>query len=220
MRPIGNNILPTNILNKMKSVDKLLEIMKALRAPDGCPWDKVQTHKSIRSNVVEECAEFLEAVDLDSPAKMREELGDLLMLIALNCQIAAENKEFTFDDVVNEINEKIVRRHPHVFGDQKAADSDDVLKIWQQVKNEEKKELAIGGVFDGIPPALSALRYAVDVAKKAPEELVEKADANADTPALQTGKKLFEIVAEASAQKIDPEGALRDYLNLMRRAQQ
>ena len=124
----------------MQSIDNFLATIKALRSPGGCPWDRAQTHKTIRVNAAEECAELLEAIDLDSVPKMREELGDLLMIIALHCEIAAENNEFTFDDVVREIDQKIIRRHPHVFGDKTAANADEVLKIWQDAKKAEKKE--------------------------------------------------------------------------------
>lgn len=195
----------------MESVDKLVEIIKALRAPDGCPWDRKQTHKSLRGHLVEECAELLEAIDLDSPEKMREELGDILMHIALHAEIAAEQNQFTLDDVAREIDEKLVRRHPHVFGDKTANSCDDVLKIWEQVKAQEKKERVVGKLFDGIPPELSALRYALDIAKKAtPEVLAETPAPDSDT--LEIGKRLFDTVRLAAEKKIEPEGALRDYI--------
>ena len=151
---------------KDDSVNSLIETVKRLRAPDGCPWDREQTHKSIRGHLVEECAELLEAIDLESPEKMREELGDVLMHLVLHAEIESENGRFDFYDVARELKEKLVRRHPHVFGERKAADSGEVLKIWQDVKTKEKKERAVGKLFDGIPPQLSALRYALDIAKK------------------------------------------------------
>lgn len=195
----------------MESVDKLVEIIKALRAPDGCPWDRKQTHKSLRGHLVEECAELLEAIDLDSPEKMREELGDILMHIALHAEIAAEQNQFTLDDVAREIDEKLVRRHPHVFGDKTANSCDDVIKIWEQVKAQEKKERVVGKLFDGIPPELSALRYALDIAKKAtPEVLAETPAPDSDT--LEIGKRLFDTVRLAAEKKVEPEGALRDYI--------
>lgn len=195
----------------MESVDKLVEIIKALRAPDGCPWDRKQTHKSLRGHLVEECAELLEAIDLDSPEKMREELGDILMHIALHAEIAAEQNQFTLDDVAREIDEKLVRRHPHVFGDKTANSCDDVLKIWEQVKAQEKKERVVGKLFDGIPPELSALRYALDIAKKATPEVLAETPAP-DSDALEIGKRLFDTVRLAAERKVEPEGALRDYI--------
>ncbi len=200
---------------KDDSVNRLVDIVKRLRAPDGCPWDREQTHKSIRGHLVEECAELLEAIDLESPEKMREEIGDVLMHLLLHAEIESENGHFDFYDVARELGDKLVRRHPHVFGELKAGDSSQVLKIWQDVKTKEKKERAIGGLFDGIPPQLSALRYALDIAKKAEPQTLERAAANAkseNSPALEIGRAMFELVRKAAAEKIEPEAALRDYI--------
>ncbi len=204
----------------MKSVDRLVEIIKRLRAPDGCPWDREQTHMSIRGHLVEECAELLEAIDREDSDSMREELGDVLMHIMLHAEIASEQGLFSFDDVAAELGDKLVRRHPHVFGDAKAYDSHDVLKIWQQVKTKEKKARTVGGLFDGIPPQLSALRYAYDVAKKADSGILEKADKNSVSAgdSADMGRRLFELVREAASRGLEPEAALRDYLNLVRKA--
>ena len=204
----------------MKSVDRLVEIIKRLLAPDGCPWDREQTHMSIRGHLVEECAELLEAIDREDSDSMREELGDVLMHIMLHAEIASEQGLFSFDDVAAELGDKLVRRHPHVFGDAKAYDSHDVLKIWQQVKTKEKKARTVGGLFDGIPPQLSALRYAYDVAKKADSGILEKADKNSVSAgdSADMGRRLFELVREAASRGLEPEAALRDYLNLVRKA--
>lgn len=200
---------------KDDSVNRLIDIVKRLRAPDGCPWDREQTHKSIRGHLVEECAELLEAIDLESPEKMREEIGDVLMHLLLHAEIESENGHFDFYDVARELGDKLVRRHPHVFGELKAGDSSQVLKIWQDVKTKEKKERAIGGLFDGIPPQLSALRYALDIAKKADPKTLERAAENAkakNSPALKIGRAMFELVRKAAAKKVEPEAALRDYI--------
>ena len=204
----------------MKSVDRLVEIIKRLRAPDGCPWDREQTHMSIRGHLVEECAELLEAIDREDSDSMRDELGDVLMHIMLHAEIASEQGLFSFDDVAADLGDKLVRRHPHVFGDAKAYDSHDVLKIWQQVKTKEKKARTVGGLFDGIPPQLSALRYAYDVAKKADSGILEKADKNSVSAgdSADMGRRLFELVREAASRGLEPEAALRDYLNLVRKA--
>ena len=198
---------------KDDSVNSLIETVKRLRAPDGCPWDREQTHKSIRGHLVEECAELLEAIDLESPEKMREELGDVLMHLVLHAEIESENGRFDFYDVARELNEKLVRRHPHVFGERKAADSGEVLKIWQDVKTKEKKERAVGKLFDGIPPHLSALRYALDIAKKADAQTLDAAaNAAPKNAATEIGRAMFELVRKAAAAKIEPESALRDYI--------
>lgn len=198
---------------KDDSVNSLIETVKRLRAPDGCPWDREQTHKSIRGHLVEECAELLEAIDLESPEKIREELGDVLMHLVLHAEIESENGHFDFYDVARELNEKLVRRHPHVFGEQKASDSGEVLKIWQDVKTKEKKERAIGKLFDGIPPQLSALRYALDIAKKADAKTLDTvANTTPKNTATEIGREMFELVRKAAAAKIEPESALRDYI--------
>ncbi len=198
----------------MKSVDKLVDIIKTLRAPNGCPWDREQTHKTIRGHLVEECAEVIEAIDLECPEKIREELGDLLMHIALHAEIASEQNQFSLDDIVNELNEKIVRRHPHVFGDSHVDSSDEVWKIWEKVKAQEKKERVVGKMFDGIPPTLSSLRYALDIAKKTDVNLLSEVDEtlSEDDKSVAIGKELFDVVRKAVSMKIEPEGALRDYI--------
>ena len=206
---------------KENSVNRLLEIVKRLRAPDGCPWDREQTHKSVRGHLVEECAELLEAIDNGDDGGMREELGDVLMHILLHCEIADEQGKFDFYDVAEDLANKLVRRHPHVFGGRRAESEDDVLGIWRQVKAIERKKRVVGGLFDGIPPQLSALRYALDIAKKADSETLEKAAKSAaakNSRGLEIGKKLFDCVREAAAEKIEPEGALRDYISEIGRA--
>ena len=200
---------------KGDSIKKLLEVISRLRAPDGCPWDREQTHKSIRGHLVEECAELLEAIDNNTTDEMREELGDVLMHILLHCQIADEENRFNFDDVATELADKLVRRHPHVFGECKAENADEVLGIWKDVKKKENKKRVVGGLFDGIPPQLSALRYALDIAKKADAEIIDVAKISADSKnsaQLEVGKKLFECVAEAVKAKVEPESALRDFI--------
>ncbi len=198
----------------MKAMDNLVDIVVRLR--EGCPWDREQTHKSVRGHLVEECAELLEAIDSDDSAGMREELGDILMHLVLHARIAEEQGRFTFEDVVSELCEKLVRRHPHVFGDESAKNSDEVLKIWNKVKIAENKPRAKGGLFDGIPPALSALRLARDVAKKAEKSLLDRAEKEADG-SLEMGKILFEAVRKCVEKGVEPEGALRDYISEIRK---
>ncbi|UCF89598.1 MAG: nucleoside triphosphate pyrophosphohydrolase [bacterium] len=119
-----------------KPIDELLEIMATLRGPKGCPWDREQTHETLRPYVVEEAYELVEAVDSGENGEIREELGDLLLQIVFHSQIAAEEGTFNFDDVVRGINDKLLRRHPHVFGDEKAADEAAALKNWERIKEE------------------------------------------------------------------------------------
>lgn len=119
-----------------RPIDELLEIMATLRGPEGCPWDKEQTHESLKPYVVEEAYELVEAVDGGENGEIREELGDLLLQIIFHSQIAAETGSFDFDDVIRGINEKLLRRHPHVFGDEKAVDEVEALKNWERIKVE------------------------------------------------------------------------------------
>ena len=207
---------------KDDSVDRLVEIVKRLRAPGGCPWDREQTHLSVRGHLVEECAELLEALDNEDSDATREELGDVLMHILLHSEIESERGNFDFYDVARSLAEKLVRRHPHVFGGNSAKNSDDVLKIWQDVKSKEKKPRAVGGLFEGIPPQLSALRYAYDIAKKAPPEVLDKALARAKKNSPDgnpgPGAEMVEIVRKAVQSKTEPESALRDYIKEIKKA--
>lgn len=126
---------PTNATN---SLDKLLDIVAHLRSPNGCPWDKVQTHTSLIPNLIEESYETADALRGNDPTHMCEELGDLLLQVVLHAQIAAESHTFTFDDIVRTLSDKLIRRHPHVFGDKTAHSAEDVISLWEQVKRTEK----------------------------------------------------------------------------------
>ena len=117
--------------------DAFVQTIAALRAPDGCPWDREQTHASIASNMIEEAYEAVDAIEVGDVAHLREELGDVLLQVVLQSQIAADQGEFTIDDVCHDINAKMVRRHPHVFGDAAADDANAVLDLWDQVKMQE-----------------------------------------------------------------------------------
>ena len=170
--------MPNFISKAMKenSTKTLIEIIKRLRAPDGCPWDRKQTHKSVRGHLVEECAELLEAIDNDDDNGMREELGDVLLQVVLQSQIAADAGEFTIDDVCADINAKMIRRHPHVFGGAFADDASAVLGLWEQVKLAEKEAAddaadaagdAREGLLDGVPTSFPALMQAQKISRKA-----------------------------------------------------
>ncbi len=146
-------------------VERLREIVARLRAPDGCPWDREQTHESLRGALLEETYELVDAIDSADDANLREELGDVLLHVVMHAQMADERGAFSFDAVVGEICEKLIRRHPHVFGDQTAADSTEVLRQWEQIKRAEKGERK--SVLDGMPRALPALMRAQNTQKKA-----------------------------------------------------
>jgi tetrapyrrole methylase family protein/MazG family protein len=139
-----------------KELDRFIEIVARLRGPGGCPWDREQTHKSLLSCLLDETYEFFEAVEENDDAKMREELGDLLLQVVLHAQMAGEEGNYTIDDVAAGISEKLIRRHPHVFGTTKAASSAEVLHNWETIKKEEKKHCR-RSLVDDIPDAMPAL---------------------------------------------------------------
>ena len=154
----------------MSSITALLETVAALRAPDGCPWDIEQTHQSLAVCLIDECCELLETLDTLDMDHMREELGDVLLQVLMHAQIASESGSFDFDAVCQEVNEKLIRRHPHVFGpdDLDLKDSTAVLKKWDEIKATEKKngKQREGKRFKSLPPVLPALLYARDVYKQ------------------------------------------------------
>ena len=149
----------------MREFEKLVEIVAKLRSPQGCPWDREQTHDSLRPGLLEEAYETLEAINEGDDAHLREELGDLLLQAVFHAQIAKERGAFDIDGVAGSINEKLIRRHPHVFAEAEAADSREVLRQWEQIKREEKGEGA--SLMQGHAAALPALLRAQNIQKKA-----------------------------------------------------
>jgi tetrapyrrole methylase family protein / MazG family protein len=211
------------------SFEAFQEIIGHLRAPDGCPWDREQTHKSLRSHLLDESYESLEAMDLEDPAKMAEEFGDLLLQIVLNAQIASEDGEFTMTDIIKGIYDKIVRRHPHVFGEVEVEGVKGVLSNWERLKAEERKTEGNleKGPLDGVPLALPALiqaqeyqdraaRHGFDwqeisgVLDKINEEVLEVKDAvDEEELTAELGDLFFALVNLSRWKKIDAESALR-----------
>jgi nucleoside triphosphate diphosphatase len=150
---------------KIKNLSRLLKIMARLRGPDGCPWDREQTHQSIRHNLIEECYEAIDALDAKKANEFRDELGDLLLQVVFHAQMASEEGTFDFDAVAKSISDKLVHRHPHVFGNAKARDSAEVLQQWEAIKKSEKKAASIVSVED-LPKHLPALLKADKVQRK------------------------------------------------------
>lgn len=132
------------------SMEDLLRIMELLRAPEGCPWDREQTHQSIRRNMLEEAYEVAEAIDNRDTANLKEELGDVLLQVVFHSRMAQEEGLFTFDDVVDGICKKLVFRHPHVFGTVEAGDADGALTAWEKQKREEKGQKTAADSLDGV----------------------------------------------------------------------
>jgi tetrapyrrole methylase family protein/MazG family protein len=147
--------------------DRLREIMDRLRDPGGCPWDREQTLSTLAPYLLEEAHEVAEAVAADEPAKLCEELGDLLLQIVFMTRIARENGWFDLDDVCNGISEKMVRRHPHVFGDREVEDAAEVIRNWEDIKRDERAEETSSSALDGVPAALPGLLKAFRMTEKA-----------------------------------------------------
>jgi tetrapyrrole methylase family protein/MazG family protein len=216
-------------LDEGTSFESFQEIVAHLRAPNGCPWDKEQTHDSLRKHLLEESYEAIAALDSGNFDSMREEFGDLLLQIVLHSQIASEEGEFTANDVVKGIYDKIVRRHPHVFGDAKVSGVDGVLTNWEKLKDKERKNKGEKekGMLDGVPLALPALSQAQEyqdraarvgfdwpvidgVLDKLAEEIQEVKQAETDFElADEIGDLLFVLVNFARWKKVDAESALR-----------
>jgi len=209
------------------SFSKLCEIVAKLRGPGGCPWDREQTHESLLPQLIEEAYEVAGAVRTKDDANFREELGDLLLLIVMHAEIAREAGRFDIDNVIDDVTEKLIRRHPHVFGKSDARDSGAVLKQWESIKRAEKTGKHY---LDGLPTALPALMRAQkaqskaarvnfdwtelrDVIAKIEEEVAEARSAisSQDRQAIkdESGDLLFAVVNLARKCKLDAEGALQ-----------
>lgn len=205
----------------------LAEVMRTLREPGGCPWDREQTHSSIRSNMIEEVYEFLEAVDDNDIAGMREELGDVLMQVVFHARISQEAGEFDLQEVIDEVTDKLIRRHPHVYGETQVENSAQVLVNWDAIKKEEKKERkhVLDGVAKGLPSLLKAYKLQSKAAKvgfdwdnkeavwaKVEEELAELKEAltseNKVEAEAELGDLLFALVNYARHCQLEPEVAL------------
>ena len=149
---------------KYPNLEKLVDIIAILRSENGCPWDREQTHKSLRPNMLEEAYEAVDAIDDGDLANLREELGDVLLQVVLHAQIAKDNKEFDIEDVARELSNKLIHRHPHVFGDAHVNSANDVVVNWDKLKQEEKTYRK--SVLDGISKSQSALMSAQKISKK------------------------------------------------------
>lgn len=211
----------------MPAIDDLIATTARLRAPDGCPWDRAQTHRTLCDCLVEEVAEVLQAIDRDDVANLREELGDLLFHVVLHAQMASESGAFAFEDVAREVNEKMVRRHPHVFGDAaKLGDPEAVIRQWEQIKLREKGAPR-PTVLKELPPTLNALLAARETWKQlakqgvAVGELVDAGRVRAQAEGLgeaEAGRRLFELAAACREAGVDPDSALRRHVAKVREA--
>ena len=193
-------------------MDKLLTTMKRLRAPEGCPWDREQTHESLRPYLLEEAAEAVDALSSGDPGYMADELGDVLLQVAFHAVVAEEAGTFSYDDIENSIVAKLERRHPHIFGDVEVADSAEVKRNWERIKCEER-----GGAepapAERVPRSLPALMRAAELGRKLAWPPGSRADIEAALSAPPTeetlGKLLLAVTDYARAAGVNPELALR-----------
>jgi tetrapyrrole methylase family protein/MazG family protein len=210
-------------LEDAKSFDRLVAIIARLRSPGGCPWDREQTHDSIKGNMLEEAYEAVETIDKGDMAKFCEELGDLLMQIVLHSQMAREEGSFEIGDVIQKICDKLIYRHPHVFGESKVKDSSEVVANWEELKRKEGK----GELLSGLPKNMPSLAYAQavgrrvarvgfdwetvdDIIDKLSEEVAElQQAADHKQRVMEFGDLLFTLVCIARRMDIDAEVALR-----------
>ncbi len=214
----------------MKEMDRLIRIMETLRGPDGCPWDAEQNHKSMVKGLIEEVYELVDAVEHENADEMLEELGDVLLHVVFHSIIAKEDNEFTMADVIDRLGDKLIYRHPHVFGDVKVEGTDEVVRNWARLKRKESGKENRRSIFDGIPETLPALLFAlkiqtaaarvkfdwdsaegvVDKVREELDEVVEAVrDAAPDAIAAEIGDLIFSVVNLSRMLGVDPESALR-----------
>lgn len=204
------------------TVEDLVEILKILRSPEGCPWDREQDHKSIRRDFLEECYEAIEAIDTANPVLLREELGDVLLQIVFHSTIEEEEGRFDFYDVVSDVAEKMVVRHPHIFADTKADTTEEVLTNWDRIKRETKQQESDREVLESVSPAMPALMRSQKVRKKAAKMGADAGDTAAvkaricaaveaaaeENGAEALGNALFDMTELARHIGVDAEQAL------------
>lgn len=214
----------------MKEFDRLVAILEKLRSPGGCPWDAEQDHKSISRCIIEEAYELVDAIQSENDEHLKEELGDVLMQVVFHSAIAGDRKKFNIKDVLNDLCDKLIYRHPHVFGDARVSDSEEVIKNWMRLKEKEGSKRARTSILDGIPETLPSLLYtrkiqsaagkvgfdwqeASDCIDKIKEEAGEVCQAlqagNRNQIEDEIGDLLFSIVNLARLSHVDPEAALR-----------
>jgi tetrapyrrole methylase family protein/MazG family protein len=209
---------------------RLVELMATLRGPDGCPWDRKQTPESLKPFLVEECYEVIDAIEEGAPTKVRDELGDLLFQIIFHARIAEEAGQFTINDVITAIHEKMTRRHPHVFGDDKLSTDKEVLSNWEEIKRKEKGHEDRKSILEGVPKELPSLLRAHRLQERAArvgfdwahlnealpkldEEIVEFKESLLSEDAGKIGEELgdvfFMLVNISRFLGVNPEDALR-----------
>jgi uncharacterized protein YabN with tetrapyrrole methylase and pyrophosphatase domain len=206
---------------KRSAIDELLGIMARLRSPEGCPWDREQDHRSLRWHAVEEVYELMDAIEAGDDHELEEELGDLLLQVVFHCQLARERGAFDFEDAARHIAEKLVRRHPHVFGQAKVKDVEQVWANWEKIKRAEKQGTrhARPSALDGIPQHLPGLLRAEKLVKKARRaKLAGEPPKGRRANRREVGRQLFELAAYAQSRGWSAEDLLRAEIREQERA--
>jgi len=187
-------------MKKKPAIEQLLQVMAKLRSPKGCPWDREQDHQSLRRHAIEEVYELIDAIEAHDDHEMAEELGDLLLQVVFHCQLARERGAFNFEKVTQTLVDKLIRRHPHVFGATKVKNVDEVWANWEKIKRSEKEgtHLERKSAFDGIPRYLPALLRAEKLIKKAQKaDLAKASAAKGKTNKAAMAAELFELATQA-----------------------
>lgn len=188
------------------NITDLLGIMRILRSPEGCPWDKVQTHESIRQNFIEETYEAVEAIDKGDSELLREELGDVLMQVIFHSLMEEEEGRFTFDDVCNDVCQKLIIRHPHVFGNVEADTPDEVLRNWDAIKMQTKSQEKVADSVDDVARSLPALMRAQKVQKRSAKSGMDFADAQSAAQKVpEEQRELFSAIESGDKAKVEDE---------------
>src|SRR5581483_11610031 len=199
-------------MRRKAAIDELIRIMAKLRSPKGCPWDREQDHRSLRWHAVEEAYELMDAIESDDDHELEEELGDLLLQVVFHCQLAKERGAFDFEKVARRIAQKLIRRHPHVFGDVKVKDVDQVWANWEKIKRAEKHGTrhARASALDGVPKHLPALLRAEKLLKKARRAKLDNvAPPRKTLNRRELGRQLFSLAAQAQKNGWSAEDLLR-----------
>lgn len=187
------------------------EIIEKLRAPGGCPWDREQTHETLKKNLLEEAYEANDAIDEGDPMKMADELGDVLLQVVMHAQIGKEEGTFTIDDVTDIVSRKMIERHPHVFGDVKVKNSDEVLDNWEKIKKEKRGQKTVYESMESVTKSLPALSRAVKVIGKAVKGNLYEIEKDDNISKEEIGAILFELCALSYEKGVDPEEELALY---------
>lgn len=210
---------------RLTPIRQLLEVMAALRSPQGCPWDREQDHQTLRYHAVEEVYELLDAIEASDDHEMAEELGDLLLQVVFHAQLASERRAFDFDALTQRLVDKLIRRHPHVFGEVKVKDVDQVWANWEQIKRSEKagSRHERKSALDGIPTELPALMKAQKLIKKARKAGLPTTTTGSPRAALPTtpgelGRHLFELARLCQDRDWNAEDLLRSEIRMQERA--